>query len=72
MMKYMIDVRGRQHTWGVYLKESQVADMEADGFEVIRIENSIPLWAVELGLTRVWVFVQDVWDLPSRISRKLK
>jgi hypothetical protein len=71
-MKYMIDVRGRQHTWGVYINANQVAEMRDDGVEVIEVHNSIPMWAVELGLTKVWAFVQDVWDAPSRLWRGMK
>ena len=63
----MIPIQGKKHKWAVDFDASQatVDSMRNDGIEVFVVENSVPLWAVELGLTRIWCFVQDVWNLKN-------
>jgi hypothetical protein len=38
-----------------YLKEWQ-----QNGIEIFLLENSIPIWAVNVGLTKVYCFFQDI------------
>lgn len=33
------------------------------GIEIYILENSIPEWVADLGLVRIWCFLQDVWNL---------
>lgn len=35
---------------------------QAEGFDVYEVLNTVPRWAVQLGLTRVWFRSQDVWQ----------
>jgi hypothetical protein len=72
MTKYKAMVRGKQHEWGIEIPENAVEDMRADGFEVLEIANSIPAWAFDMGIGRVWVLAQDIWDAPSRIWRNIR
>lgn len=64
-MKYVIHVRGKRHEWGITIPERMVDDLRDDGFEVMEVVNTVPMWVVDLGLTRVWCWCQDVWNLPS-------
>lgn len=70
-MKYSIIVRGRHHEWGVYVPEAQAKAMQEDGFEVSEVHNTIPAWVVDAGLIRPWCWAQDLWDLPSRLWRRI-
>jgi hypothetical protein len=64
-MKQMcsITVKGKTKTWCFnFLADTKyLAEWEADGLEVYEVMNSIPDWAVDLGLTKPWVRVQDLW-----------
>ena len=57
-------MRGKNSTWAVdwYASDEQVELMRADGIEVYSVENIVPMWAVEWGLTGAWCFVQDIWN----------
>jgi hypothetical protein len=70
MPRHSVVVRGRASEWAVYVEQEQAEAMREDGFEVQEIVNTIPAWAVDLGLTRIWGAVQDLWDWPSRWGRK--
>jgi hypothetical protein len=67
--RYTITVHGKQKTWGFPIKAdpAHVEDWRADGFEVDEVLNMIPDWAVNLGLTYVWCWVQDVWEKRLRL-----
>ena len=72
MTRFVTTVRGKKHEWRVEVAEASVEDMRADGIEVIEIVNSIPALVVDAGFGGFWMFVQDLWDLPSRIWRKIR
>jgi len=72
MTHYITTVRGRRHEWLVTVDEASVADMRADGVDVQEVFNTIPLLVVDAGMTRAWVFVQDLWNMPSRVWRKIR
>lgn len=72
MTKFTTTVRGREHEWRVLVEEISVEDMRADGIEVLEIANTIPAWAVDAGIGGAWMLVQDIWDAPSRLWRRLR
>lgn len=59
----VIEVRGKNCQWSFHTKADPkyLPEWEADGLQIFILENSIPEWAVDLGLTRIWCRVQDVW-----------
>ncbi len=61
--KISIEVRGKQKTWSFTFDgdPKHLADWRADGLEVYEVDNTIPEWAVSLGLLRPWCLVQDAW-----------
>ena len=67
MPKASIEIRGKEHTWGVDwdAPQCQIDDMRADGIEVHEIENSMPFWVVDIGLARPWCFFQDIWNFKN-------
>lgn len=58
-------VRGRESAWAFnfYGDIDDLVSWHADGLDVVVIENVIPAWAVDLGLTRPWIWLQDLWHL---------
>jgi hypothetical protein len=72
MSKYFANMRGRQHEWRVDVAEASVEDMRADGIEVFEAVYTIPGWVADLGLTRPWCIMQDIWDAPTRIWKRIK
>ncbi|GIW32420.1 MAG: hypothetical protein KatS3mg071_2594 [Meiothermus sp.] len=61
MRLYQLEVRGQHKTWGWYRwgTPEHAADWRADGLEVTEVLNVIPTWVVRLGLTRLWVRLED-------------
>lgn len=61
--RMLIEVRGKTKLWSfpIWGEPEHLAEWESDGLQVFFLENTIPEWAVDLGLTRLWCAVQDVW-----------
>lgn len=66
MKRYSLKLRGKRGTWifPIVAKPEHVKDWRADGLEVDEVVNTIPDWVVGLGLTRVWVWMQDAGLMP--------
>jgi hypothetical protein len=60
---YSITIRGNEHTWSfdVMVDPRFVEEWRADGIEIDEICNVIPEWIADLGITRLWCFVQDLF-----------
>ena len=60
-----IEVRGNARSWGFlfYGDPAHIPAWRADGLNVVEVENLIPAWVADLGLTRAWCFAQDVFNL---------
>ena len=72
-MKWSIIVRGNEKTWSVDIPYDRQAEaMMEDGFDVHMTVNTIPEWAVHAGLTHVWCFFEDIWNLPSALRYKFR
>lgn len=59
-----VEIRGRRSCWGVnwYASQDEIEAMRSDGVEVYEIENIIPGWVAAIGMTRAFVFMQDLWN----------
>lgn len=57
-----IEVRGTLNRWDFhfYGDPRYLADWRADGLNVNVVVNTIPVWVVEIGLTRAWCILQDI------------
>jgi hypothetical protein len=71
MPRASIEVTGKSSRWGVTWDASkeQIEAMQADGIDVGIVENSIPLWVVEIGCATPWCFMQDIWNLKNPFRR---
>jgi hypothetical protein len=58
-----IKVRGERESWMFHFQgdPKHLREWQADGLDVVEIQNTIPEWVASLGLTRVWCFAQDVF-----------
>lgn len=63
--KFSILIRGKEKLWGFPFEgdPKHLPDWEADGLQVHEVLNRIPVWAQQLGLSYLWVRVQDAWRL---------
>ena len=59
--KYTILVRGRRETWSFHIQEDPkyLGMWLADGLQIDPLENTIPQWVDTLGLTGLWMKLQD-------------
>lgn len=62
--KYSLEVRGENKKWSIDLwaDPRHVEDWLEDGLEVYRLHGSIPVWAVNMGLTSIWFAIQDIFN----------
>jgi hypothetical protein len=67
MPQAVLSIRGKQSEWGITtpLPMSAIEAMREDGIEVGILENSVPFWMNEAGLTRPWCFFQDIWNFKN-------
>ena len=63
--KISITVKGRNSSWSFQFlgDPKHLAQWRADGLEVAEVLNTVPQWAVQLGLLKPWVRIQDIWQL---------
>jgi hypothetical protein len=57
-----IEIRGKIREWIFLVQEDPkyLPEWQADGLHITEVENVIPQWYVDLGLSvRLWVFLQD-------------
>lgn len=59
-----ITVRGKDKTWGFefYGYPRYLDEWRADGLDIVEVVNTVPMWVVDLGLTRARCFAQDVFN----------
>lgn len=64
---YGVIVRGKEHTWEfeTWVDEKYVQEWKDDGIEIDHICNTIPDWIVNIGLARIWVWLQDHYIIPN-------
>lgn len=68
-MNKLLSVRlhGNRRTWQFefYGDPKYLAEWRADGLEIYEVCNVIPAWIADLGLTRPWCFLQDVFNFKN-------
>jgi hypothetical protein len=62
--RYSIEIQGIEKRWAfdITAEPRHVADWRRDGLNVAELENTVPVWIVDLGLIRPWCFLQDLWN----------
>lgn len=67
-----IHVRGKSKGWSFEFMGNPryIEEWTADGLEVWEAVNTIPTWVVDLGLTRAWCFLQDVFNFKNPWSKE--
>lgn len=67
---HSITVRGNNHTWTfhAYLDPQYLDEWREDGLEIDEIQNTVPAWTVDLGLSGVWCFLQDCFHLKNPLA----
>lgn len=59
-----IDIKGKDYEWSFnfYEDPKYLKEWWADGLEVSTIINTIPVWVVDLGLMKPWMFFQNIFN----------
>jgi len=59
-----VEIKGKEKNWSFnfYGDPKYLDEWREDGLEVVEICNTIPLWVHSMGLTAVWIFVQDLFN----------
>ena len=67
-----IAVKGKTSVWGFnfYADPKHIPTWKADGLDIVEIENIVPEWIVRMGLTKPYVFIQDIWNLKNPFKSK--
>ena len=62
-----ITVLGSRKTWSFnfYGDPKYLKEWRDDGLEIGEVQNVIPVWIVNIGLTRAWCFFQDVFNFKN-------
>lgn len=61
---YSLEIQGKTKTWSFnfYGDTKYLDEWREDGLHIDEVLNTIPEWAVNIGLTKVWIFIQDVFN----------
>lgn len=61
---YSLEIRGKSKEWSfnIYADPKHVEDWREDGLEINEIVNSIPEWVADIGMTRLWIIIQDIFN----------
>ena len=65
MSKHLsITVKGKNRTWcfDILANSKYIQEWLDDGLDIVIIENTIPMFVVDCGLTHAWVFMQDLFN----------
>lgn len=65
LMSVTVQGKRSSYCFNFYGDPQYLEEWRADGLEIDLIENTIPMWVVDAGLTRAWCFVQDVWNFKN-------
>ncbi len=59
-----IQVKGQNKTWSFnFIGDTKYLDeWREDGLEIDEVINSVPVCVNEIGLTRPWIFFQDLFN----------
>lgn len=59
-----ITVQGKNHkySFNFYGNMDDVKTWRDEGLEIDVIENTVPVWIVNMGLTKIWCKMQDVFN----------
>ena len=66
---HLLTVRGERHEWSfpIVADPRHADEWRRGGIDIVRLENSIPEWVADVGLTRIWCAFQDIeawFDVP--------
>lgn len=62
-----VTVQGKEKTWtfNFYEDPKYIKDWRNDGLVIDEMLNIIPVWVVNCGLLKPWIFIQDVFNFKN-------
>lgn len=66
-----IVVRGHEHEWvfDVEVDPKHLAEIQADGVTIHKLEYTVPAWVVDARLQSVWMFFYDCFHMRNPFRR---
>ena len=60
--RYSLMVRGKRKEWAftVHADPIYVEEWREDGLHIDELQNDIPQWVADLGLTSLWIWAEDL------------
>lgn len=62
-----VTVQGKEETWifNFYGDPKYIQEWRKDGLAIDEISNIVPIWVVNWGLLKPWIFMQDVFNFKN-------
>jgi hypothetical protein len=62
-----VTVQGKEKKWSFnfYEDPKYIQEWRNDGLVIYEILNTVPVWVVDFGLLKPWVFFQDVFNFKN-------
>jgi hypothetical protein len=66
--KLTVFIKGKEHEWQFEFmgNPEHLDEWREDGLEVYEVGNSIPKWVADSGLTKLYCFLQDLFNFNLR------
>lgn len=61
----VIDRQGIEFCFQVNVDPKYVPEWQARGIEIYPLHNVIPEWVVNIGMTKPWCFMQDIFNFKN-------
>ena len=63
---WLLDIKGKSgstYSFEVEIDPQYIQEWKGEGINIVgRLENTIPMWVVDIGLTRPWCFFQSLFN----------
>jgi hypothetical protein len=62
------DKNGHPYSYETLLDTKYLPGLKDAGIDIYELENTIPVWINNLGLTKPWVFIQDLLNFKNPLK----
>lgn len=62
LMSITVSGKINQYCFHFYGRPQDLEKWREEGLQIEMVENTIPAWAVKIGLSRIWCKMQDIFN----------
>ena len=62
----MVKGNTKEYSFEVCADSCHLQEWQEDGIKIYEVVNTIPEWVADIGLTKPWCFLQDVFSKKER------